>query len=132
MGVRFPQGHPKGQGNNERAGSLDPCRMRDGSPIRSRKTAMDNLPWANRVLLSAGPAQWIGENRIHRPTAWITPLGKPGRRRTPRVGRRSSIKQVNKIRYVSNQVIANFLQTWRIGITDYVALGNILRKPSQQ
>lgn len=77
------------------------------------------------MLLSADPRDWLGDigyigNNM------ITPFRKPEGSELLDWQKEFN-KQVNKIRYVIEQVIANF-ETWRIMHTDYRRPpGNILR-----
>jgi DDE superfamily endonuclease/Helix-turn-helix of DDE superfamily endonuclease len=68
------------------------------------------------VLLSANPGNWIGD-KGYVGNNMITPFKKPEGRELLDWQKEFN-KQVNKIRYVVEQVIANF-KTWRIMHTDY-------------
>jgi hypothetical protein len=68
------------------------------------------------VLLTLDPADWIGD-KGYIGNDMITPIRKPANRRLLDWEKEFN-KQVNKIRYVIEQTIANF-KTWRIMHTDY-------------
>jgi len=68
------------------------------------------------VLLTLDPGSWIGD-KGYMGNDMITPIKKPAHRSL--LGWEKEFnKQVNKIRYVIEQTIANF-KTWRIMHTDY-------------
>jgi hypothetical protein len=75
------------------------------------------------VLLTLDPGRWIGD-KGYVGNNMITPIRKPAHRKLLDWEREFS-KQVNKIRYVIEQVIANF-KTWRIMHTDYQGHGKVV------
>jgi DDE superfamily endonuclease/Helix-turn-helix of DDE superfamily endonuclease len=68
------------------------------------------------VLLTLDPGKWIGD-KGYVGNDMITPIKKPAHRKLLDWEKEFN-KQVNKIRYVIEQTIANF-KTWRIMHTDY-------------
>ena len=68
------------------------------------------------VLLTLDPARWIGD-KGYVGNGMITPIKKPADRNLLDWEKEFN-KQINKVRYVIEQVIANF-KTWRIMHTDY-------------
>ncbi len=68
------------------------------------------------VLLSVDPRNWVGDKR-YVGNSMITPFKKPEGGELLDWQKEFN-KQVNKIRYIIEQVIANF-KTWRIMHTDY-------------
>jgi len=68
------------------------------------------------VLLTLDPGNWVGD-KGYVGHDMITPIKKPAHRDLLDWEKEFNI-QVNKIRYVIEQVIANF-KTWRIMHTDY-------------
>jgi hypothetical protein len=68
------------------------------------------------VLLTMDPAGWVGD-KGYVGNDMITPIRKPAHRKLLDWEKEFN-KQVNKIRYVIEQTIANF-KTWRIVHTDY-------------
>ncbi len=68
------------------------------------------------VLLTLDPANWVGD-KGYIGSDMITPIRKPAYRNLLDWEKEFN-KQVNKIRYVIEQTIANF-KTWRIMHTDY-------------
>jgi hypothetical protein len=68
------------------------------------------------VLLTLDPGNWVGD-KGYVGNDMITPIKKPANRDLLNWEKEFN-KQVNKIRYVIEQVIANF-KTWRIMHTDY-------------
>ena len=68
------------------------------------------------VLLTLDPGNWIGD-KGYVGNDMITPIKKPACRDLLEWEKEFN-KQVNKIRYVIEQVIANF-KTWRVMHTDY-------------
>ena len=68
------------------------------------------------VILTLDPCNWIGD-KGYIGNDMITPIRKPAHRDLLDWEKEFN-KQVNKIRYVIEQVIANF-KTWRIMHTDY-------------
>ena len=68
------------------------------------------------VLLTLDPGNWMGD-KGYVGSQMITPIKKPAHRKLLDWEREFN-KQVNKIRYVIEQTIANF-KTWRIMHTDY-------------
>jgi hypothetical protein len=68
------------------------------------------------VLLTLDPGSWIGD-KGYVGNSMITPIKKPAHRELLDWEKEFN-KQINKIRYVIEQVIANF-KTWRITHTDY-------------
>jgi DDE superfamily endonuclease/Helix-turn-helix of DDE superfamily endonuclease len=68
------------------------------------------------VLLTLDPGNWMGD-KGYVGNQMITPIKKPAHRKLLDWEREFN-KQVNKIRYVIEQTIANF-KTWRIMHTDY-------------
>ena len=70
----------------------------------------------HRALLTLDPGNWIGD-KGYIGNDMITPIRKPVCRNLLNWEKEFST-QVNKIRYVIEQVIANF-KTWRIMHTDY-------------
>ena len=68
------------------------------------------------VLLTLDPGRWIGD-KGYVGNDMITPIRKPAHRKLLDWEKQFN-KQVNKIRYVIEQTIANF-KTWRIMHTDY-------------
>ena len=70
----------------------------------------------SNVLVSMDPANWMGD-KGYVGNQMITPIKKPSHRELLD-WEKAFNKQINKIRYVIEQVIANF-KTWRIMHTDY-------------
>ena len=68
------------------------------------------------VLLTLDPGNWVGD-KGYVGNDMITPIKKPARRDLLDWEKEFN-KQINKIRYVIEQTIANF-KTWRIMHTDY-------------
>src|SRR5229473_2366167 len=68
------------------------------------------------VLLTLDPGSWVGD-KGYVGNNMITPIRKPAHRNLLDWEKEFN-KQVNKIRYVIEQTIANF-KTWRIMHTDY-------------
>ena len=68
------------------------------------------------ALLTLDPGNWVGD-KGYIGNDMITPIRKPACRNLLNWEKEFST-QVNKIRYVIEQVIANF-KTWRIMHTDY-------------
>jgi len=68
------------------------------------------------VLLTLDPGKWVGD-KGYVGRDMITPIKKPAHRELLDWEKEFN-RQVNKIRYVIEQVIANF-KTWRIMHTDY-------------
>ena len=68
------------------------------------------------VLLTLDPGNWIGD-KGYVGNDMLTPIRKPAHRKLLDWEREFN-KEVNKIRYVIEQTIANF-KTWRIMHTDY-------------
>jgi hypothetical protein len=68
------------------------------------------------VLLSADPRSWLGD-KGYIGNNMLTPFRKPEGGELPDRQKEFN-KQINKIRYIIEQVIANF-KTWRIMHTDY-------------
>jgi hypothetical protein len=68
------------------------------------------------VLLTLNPGNWIGD-KGYVGNSMLTPIKKP-KHRDLLDWEREFNTQINKIRYVIEQVIANF-KTWRIMHTDY-------------
>ena len=68
------------------------------------------------VLLTLDPGRWVGD-KGYVGNDMITPIRKPAYRKLLDWEKEFN-KQVNKIRYVIEQAIANF-KTWRIMHTDY-------------
>lgn len=68
------------------------------------------------VLLTFDPGGWVGD-KGYVGNGMITPIKKPAGRELVNWEKEFN-KQINKIRYVIEQVIANF-KTWRIMHTDY-------------
>jgi hypothetical protein len=68
------------------------------------------------VLLTLDPGNWIGD-KGYVGNDMLTPIRKPAHRKLLDWEKEFN-KQVNKIRYVIEQTIANF-KTWRIMHTDY-------------
>jgi hypothetical protein len=71
---------------------------------------------ASAVLVTFDPANWIGD-KGYVGNGMLTPIKKPTHRKLLDWEKEFNA-QVNKIRYVVEQVIANF-KTWRILHTDY-------------
>jgi hypothetical protein len=70
----------------------------------------------SNVLVSMDPTNWMGD-KGYVGNQMITPIKKPSHRELLD-WEKAFNKQINKIRYVIEQVIANF-KTWRIMHTDY-------------
>ena len=70
----------------------------------------------SNVLVSMDPTNWMGD-KGYVGNQMITPIKKPPHRELLD-WEKAFNKQINKIRYVIEQVIANF-KTWRIMHTDY-------------
>jgi hypothetical protein len=68
------------------------------------------------VLLTLDPGSWIGD-KGYVGNDMITPIRKPAHRKLLDWEKKFN-RQINKIRYVIEQTIANF-KTWRIMHTDY-------------
>ena len=80
------------------------------------------------MLLSADPRNWLGD-KGYIGSNMLTPFRKPEGGELLDWQKEFN-KQINKIRYVIEQVIANF-KTWRIMHTDYRRPWQHSPKPSQ-